>query len=252
MAHMLDRSGFHPTFGLTFASLLTSTLPLLAVLSWKGELSFFDQLRHRGRIRGWRLWFIPGIPAILAGTVSLIEHPQGLTLFYNQLKHQGLDLFAFSSLGLAALGSLCVRPTVVKWLGDNADWKWFVGLSMAISFVPTMVQLVYRWSLRDSLATEYSLLTEVSVASIIIPFYGAAISALTYLLLLLWSNGDMRAAIAASVWTALARFFAPPHGDVSGAVAGIVGLFLLWLSVGGLKQLQRSRQTVAVAESAEV
>lgn len=252
MAHLVNRAGYQNTFGYTIASAMISVLPLIAVLIWKGEFSFFDLLKHEGRIQGWRLWVIPGIPAIVSGIVSLVEYPQGLTFFYNQLKTQGLDLFAFSSLGLGILSALCVSPTIVKWLGDNADWKWFLGLSAAVSFLPTLVELLYRWLLMGNPGKEYLMFSPVSAASILVPLYGAAISAVVYLLVMLWSKGDMRAAIAASMWTALCRFFAPTHANVAGVVSGLVGLFLLWLAVGGMRQLQRSRAMVARAETREV
>jgi hypothetical protein len=86
----------------------------------------------------------------------------------------------------------------------------------------------------------------------VVSVVSAGIGAIRLLLLMLWSRGDIRVAIALFFWTAVQMFVAPTQGSIAGFASNIVGLFLLWVVVGGVKQLQRSRSMVAKGDSAEV
>jgi hypothetical protein len=249
---LMDRNSGPPSASISTVAMVVSAFPLIAVLSWKGELSFFDSFKERGRIKGWRLWVIPGIPAVVTGVVSLIEYPQGYTLFYNQIKTVGVDTFGVCALGLGLLSAACLTPTIVKWLGDNADWKWFLGLASTVSMGSDLVRFVYGIFLRGNPSLENSPIVQATPTSLLLALVNSVLPALAFLILMLWSKGDIRAAIAASLFAALSRFIAPTHASIPGMLSAFAGVFLLWLAVGGMSQLQRSRQTVAEPNLTEV
>lgn len=235
-----------------FLGFAVGFVPLFCVLIWKGEFSFFDALKQERRISDYRWWAVPMIPALVSGIVSAIEYPQGYKLLFHQMHTLGFSGFSLAALGMSILTAICLHPAQAKWLSDQANWKWFVGLFILFQAGSDLVSALCSWLVRDDPLWENSMLTQLFRYPLLTSLLSAVLLSARMLLLMLWSRSDIRVASAMFFWLAVQNFLAPPRGSVAGWVASLGGLFLLWVAVGGMRQLQRSRAMVAQAETPEV
>ena len=244
------RSGQHGV-PLPWASLV-SCVPVLLVLLWRGEFSFFDCLKDRGSRTVARIVFVALIPVAIGFAANLIQNPGYLGLLPKHYSTPNLDLFGISAIGMGLLRQLCLTPTLVKTLADRLNWLWFVGAVTLIQLIPSLIGHIFVSSLQANPEWENSMILGM-VSRLSIPgIVYAVVFAFTCLLLLLWSKGDIRSIMVVALLGILQRIFAPPFFSVIGVSGQIVGLFLLWLAVGGMRQLQRSRAMVAQVETPEV
>lgn len=218
---------------------------VILVLVWNGEFSFFNCLKDRGPRKLSKICLLAMVPVATSFAANLIQSPNYLSFFADHFKSQRMDLFILSSIGMGFLTQICFLPTLFKTLGDRLNWLWFVGAVCFIELLPNMIGQVFISLMQGKPGWENSI-AFVMVSRMSIPLaFQTLVFAFTCLLMLLWSKGDVRSVMFVTVFGLLQRFFAPPFFSIIGVTGQLAGLFLLWLAVGGLKQLQRSRGMVA-------
>lgn len=244
------RSGGH---GLRFPwASMVSTIPVLFVLLWKGEFSFFDCLKDRGPRKLSKIVQMALIPVAIGFIANLIQNPSYLGLLPKHFSAAGIDLFAITAIGMGLLSQLCVTPTLVKTLGDRLNWLWFVGAVALFVLIPNLCGQIFVSTIQNDSGWEKSMIVGmVSRLSVPAVIY-AVVFALTCLLMLLWSKGDMRSVIAVTLFGIVQRFLAPPFFSVIGVTGQVVGLIALWIAVGGFRRWQNSRSSVASEPNPEV
>ncbi len=224
---------------------MVTGVSVLLVLVWNGEFSFFNCLKDRGPRKLSKIFLLAMIPVVTGFDANLIQSPDYLSFFADHFKSLKMDLFTLSVMGMGFLTQLCLLPTLFKTLGDRLNWLWFVGAVCFIELLPHMIGQVFVSLMQDKSGWENSIaFAMVSRMSIPLAFQ-TLVFAFTCLLMLLWSRGDIRSVMFVTVFGMLQRFFAPPFFSIIGVTGQLAGLFLLWLAVGGLKRLQRSRRMVA-------
>ena len=251
---ILARGGGAPgsSMVLTYVSWMCGFAPLFAVMLWKEDFSFFDSLKKSGRRSGVHLWLIPSLPALIMGTASLIEFPGTIGSFWRFITASPVELTSLSAIGISILSALCLVPTLVKELGVHCNWKWFASITMLFYVQDDLVAMAFGYLVRSDISLDSAHWAGAFPAFSIIQLLSPALFSVAFLLTMLWSNGDIRGAISLSLWLALQRFIAPLHGTLLGTGSLFLGVFLMWIAVGGVKQLKRSRQMVARAETPEV
>ena len=234
------------------ASWMLGVVSLFAVLLWKGEFSFFDSLKEKGRVKGVRLWLIPLVPSVILGAGSLIESPGSITGLVRMMLDRRAEAAQLCALGISFLSALCVLPAFAKTIGDNVSSRWFIALLTLFFFQDSLVGAAFGKWVSSGLSINSEQWAGAFPSLTILSIMSPVLTASALLLTLLWSGGDIRAAISLSVSIAIQRFFAPTFSTAFGLCSHALAVFALWLAVGGIKQFRRYRATVAQAEMPEV